>query len=59
MEYELLRELSGLPLNDQRFQELVERYRPILSEIEKLRTLDLRDVHPAVLFNPTPSQRLA
>lgn len=59
MEYELLRELSGLPLNDERFQELVERYRPILSEIEKLRTLDLKDVHPAVLFNPTRPQSLA
>ncbi len=58
MDYDLLRRLSGLTLDDERFGELIERYRPILSEIEKLRMLDLKDIHPAVVFNPAQSQKL-
>jgi hypothetical protein len=31
----------------------VEAYRPILGEIEKLRTLDLKTTYPAVHFDPS------
>ncbi|WP_340110325.1 hypothetical protein [Pikeienuella sp. HZG-20] len=58
MDYDLLRRLSGLTLDDERFQELIERYRPILSEIEKLRALELKDTHPAVVFDPVQLQKL-
>jgi len=32
-------------------------YRSILAEIKKLRELDLTDVHPAVIFDPTAPYR--
>jgi hypothetical protein len=46
-----LREIAGLPFDDERLAELLEKYRPILREIEKLRGLELKDVHPAVHFD--------
>jgi hypothetical protein len=32
--------------------ELLEKYGPMLAEIEKLRTLELKHVFPAVRFDP-------
>jgi hypothetical protein len=52
-----LREISGLPFDDERLAELLEQYRPILVEIEKLRSLELKDVHPAVHFDPGTAYR--
>jgi hypothetical protein len=49
---DLLREISGLPFGDDRLAELLTKYRPILREIEKLRTLELKDTYPAVRFDP-------
>jgi hypothetical protein len=52
-----LREISGLRFDERRLAELLEKYRPILREIEKLRGLELKDVHPAVRFDPTHAYR--
>lgn len=49
---DVLRQLSGLPFSDDRMAELLEKYQPILSEIEKFRRMDLKDTHPAVYFDP-------
>lgn len=52
-----LRRISGLPFDDDRMAELLEAYRPIRAEIEKLRTLDLKEVYPAVRFDPAAEYR--
>jgi hypothetical protein len=51
--------LTGSPVNPDRLQELFKAYDPILSEISKLRGLDLSEVHPAVIFEPTAAYRRA
>ncbi len=53
-----VQQLSGSPLTAERLQEVLRAYEPILNEITKLRTLDLQNVHPAVLFDPTAPYRL-
>jgi hypothetical protein len=50
-------ELLGLDLPAQRRAEVLAAYRDILAEIRRLRELDLTDVHPAVLFEPTSPYR--
>lgn len=50
--------LAGMSLDDERLQALLAAYAPILEEIAKLRELDLRDVHPAVVFEPTAAYRM-
>ena len=50
-------ELLGLDLPPERVQEVLAAYCDILAEIHKLRTLDLTDVHPAVVFEPTAPYR--
>jgi len=47
-----LRRVTGLPFDDDRMEELLEKYGPMLAEIEKLRTLELKHVFPAVRFDP-------
>jgi hypothetical protein len=32
-------------------------FQPIAQEIAKLRSLDLTDVHPAIVFSPLPASR--
>ena len=56
-ELDLLKRTSGTPLTADRLQEVLRAYEPILAEIAKLRALDLQDVHPAVLFEPTAPYR--
>jgi hypothetical protein len=46
-----------LDLPAERLQEVLAAYRDILVEIDRLRTLDLTDVHPAVVFEPTAPYR--
>jgi hypothetical protein len=48
-----IREISGLPFDDQRMAILLELYRPILREIEKLRNLELKSIYPGIYFDPT------
>jgi len=49
----LLRELLGIGPEGERLGENLTAYRVILKEIQKLRALDLSDIHPAVVFDPT------
>lgn len=52
-----IRELLGLDLPPERQAAVVAAYRDILANLEALRTLDLTDVHPAILFEPTAPYR--
>ena len=49
---ELLRQILGMDVSDSRLAENLDAYRAILVEIQKLRSLDLTDVHPAVVYDP-------
>lgn len=52
---ELKREIEcllGIGPESARFSENLEAFRDILVEIRKLRRLDLRDIHPAIVFDP-------
>lgn len=53
----LLARISGTTLASERLRQVVAAYAPILEEIARLRELDLRDVHPAVLYEPTAVYR--
>ncbi len=50
--HEELKALLGIDCPDSRLEENLEAYQVILGEIEKLRTLDLTDVHPAIVYDP-------
>ncbi|AJY51622.1 hypothetical protein KO116_03151 [Halomonas sp. KO116] len=47
-----VRTLAGIQLDDERLEHVINAYRPILNEIEKLRTLNLNSTYPAVHFSP-------
>jgi hypothetical protein len=49
----LLREVLGIGPEGARLRENLAAYRAILKELKKLRSLDLSDIHPAVVFDPT------
>lgn len=51
--------LTGTTVGPERLVEVVAAYGPILSEIAKLRELDLAEVHPAIIFEPTAAYRSA
>jgi hypothetical protein len=53
----LYRDILGLAVTPERAGENLVAFRDILAEIEKLRQLDLTDVHPAVIFEPTAPYR--
>lgn len=53
----LLREVLGIGPEGERLRENLAAYRGILEELKKLRSLDLSDIHPAVVFDPTPPYR--
>jgi hypothetical protein len=42
----------GLPFDTKRIRYLEDKYRPILDQIRKLREIELKDVYPAVFFDP-------
>jgi hypothetical protein len=46
------RDILGIDVPDDRRAELTAAYGAILAEIRLLRSLDLTDVHPAVVFSP-------
>lgn len=50
-----LRDIVGLDVDVERQSAVIGAYRDILVELNKLRALDLTDVHPAVIFSPIPS----
>jgi len=49
---DLITDVLGISLKPERVEENLKAYADILQEIAKLRTLDLSDVHPAVIFSP-------
>jgi hypothetical protein len=49
---ELLKQILGMDVSDARLAENLDAYRAILVEIQKLRSLDLTDVHPAIVYDP-------
>lgn len=49
--------LTGTTVGPKRLMEVVAAYEPILSEIAKLRELNLAEVHPAIIFEPTAVYR--
>ena len=46
-------DLLGVGPERERLSENLAAYRSILDEIRKLRTLDLADIHPVVVFDPS------
>lgn len=51
------KDVLDLDLPPERLLEVVAAYRDILAEVNKLRTLDLTDTHPAIVFEPTAPYR--
>ena len=47
------KDILGIDLAPERLHENLAAYRSILTEIQKLRELDLTDIHPVVIFEPT------
>lgn len=54
---DLSSQLFGVEFERERLDVLAKELTSILSEIEKLRTLDLSDVPPVVVFDPTAVYR--
>lgn len=50
-------DILGVELAPERLAENLDSYRDILDEIRKLRELDLTEVHPAIIFEPTAPYR--
>ncbi len=51
------RDILGVAFTSERLRENVSAFDDIRREIEKLRQLDLTDIHPAILFEPTAPYR--
>lgn len=54
---DLIERLSGSTVGSARFLEILSEYESIFQEISRLRELDLQDIHPAVIFEPTAPYR--
>ena len=48
---DLIKDILGISLPPDRIEENQQSYKDILEEIKKLRTLDLSNEHPAVVFS--------
>lgn len=48
---DLIKDILGISLPPDRVKENQQSYKDILEEIKKLRTLDLSNEHPAVVFS--------
>jgi hypothetical protein len=51
------KDILGIDLPEERLVHDLNAFRSILDEIRKLRMLDLTDVHPSIIFEPTASYR--
>ena len=51
------RDIIGVTYTPERLEANLATFRDILREIELLRQLDLADVHPAIVFEPTAPYR--
>lgn len=47
------RDILGIDLPPERLAEILRLYSRILDSVKQLRALDLTEVHPAVLFDPS------
>ena len=54
-EMEQLIRALGFDLPPERRAAVLAAFRPVAEEIAKLRSLDVTDVHPAVVFSPLPA----
>lgn len=54
---DLWTDVIGLDLPPERRAELLDAFQTIAAEIGRLRQLDLTDVHPGVVFDPTLGER--
>ena len=54
-EMEMLVEALGIQLAKERRSAVLAAFQPVAQEIAKLRSLDLTDVHPAVVFSVMPA----
>ena len=50
-------DILDVQVNPERLTKNLASYTEILEEIKKLRALDLTDVHPAIIFEPTAPYR--
>jgi hypothetical protein len=53
-ELDMLVDALGIELEKERRAAVLAAFQPMAQEIAKLRSLDLTDVHPAVVFAPMP-----
>lgn len=51
------KDVLDVNVDDERLAQNLKSFRSILAEIRKLRMLDLTDVHPGVIFEPTAPYR--
>jgi hypothetical protein len=51
------KDILGIDLPEERLAHNLNAFHGILDEIRKLRGLDLTDVHPSVIFEPTAGYR--
>jgi hypothetical protein len=49
---DIINDVLGLDLSEERLTQLLAAFDDISREIKKLRSLDLTNVHPAVIFDP-------
>ena len=50
-------DILGVDYSEARLRENLATFEPIAAEIRKLRTLDLTDVHPPIVFDATSVYR--
>lgn len=50
---DIILELFGIGPEAERLNENIAIYRELLHEIARLRALDMTDIHPAVVFDPS------
>lgn len=51
------KDILGVDFTPERLEHNLDAFRTILEEIRRLRSLDLTDIHPAVIFEPTAAYR--
>jgi hypothetical protein len=54
---DLVRDVLGIDLPPERLARDLAAFARILEEIGKLRELDLTDIHPSIVFDPTAPYR--
>ena len=54
---DLVRDVLGIDLPPEQLAENLAAFARIFEEIQKLRGLDLTDIHPSIVFDPTAPYR--